>query len=95
MISSLDAVELEQLKDRLEPFMETQCGKGGMTMIFYMLTNIIKESTQLLCIGQGSRQLAEEAFGLKQSGGACVLQGVVSRKKQLIPAFMNTLQENQ
>lgn len=94
-ISSLDAVELEQLKDRLEPFMETQCGKSGMTMIFYMLTNILKESTQLLCIGQGSRQLAEEAFGLKGSGGACVLEGVVSRKKQVIPAFMNTLQENQ
>ena len=94
-ISSLDALELEHLQERLEPFMETQRGKNGMTMIFYMLTNILEENTRLLCTGPGSCRLAEEAFGLTGGGEGYVLEGVVSRKKQLIPAFMNTLQENQ
>ena len=75
--------------------METQRGKNGMTMIFYMLTNILEENTRLLCTGPGSCRLAEEAFGLTGGGEGYVLEGVVSRKKQLIPAFMNTLQENQ
>ncbi|MCI8648110.1 MAG: putative manganese-dependent inorganic diphosphatase [Firmicutes bacterium] len=94
-ISSLDALELEHLQERLEPFMETQRGKNGMTMIFYMLTNILEENTRLLCTGPGSCHLVEEAFGLTGGGEGYVLEGVVSRKKQLIPAFMNTLQENQ
>lgn len=93
-ISSLDESELALLKERIEPFMQTQCGKNGMTMVFYMLTNILEESTLLLCCGEGSKKLAEEAFGTESSGASCLLEGVVSRKKQLIPAFMNTLQEN-
>lgn len=94
-ISSFDDQELKQLRERLEPFMETQCGKNGMTMVFYMLTNILKESTQLLCFGEGSGQLVRESFGIESRQDSYLLEGVVSRKKQLIPAFMRTLQENE
>ena len=94
-ISSFDEEELELLRERLAPFMKTQCGKNGMTMVFYMLTDILKESTRLLCFGEGSRRLVEESFGITGDQDSYMLQGVVSRKKQLIPAFMSTLQENE
>lgn len=94
-ISSFDEAELELLGERLEPFMKTQCGKNGMTMVFYMLTDILKESTRLLCFGEGSRRLVEDSFGITGGQESYVLNGVVSRKKQLIPAFMSTLQENE
>ena len=58
-----------------------------------MLTNIIKESTELLCYGEGSDGLVYEAFGEKVEDSSCRLEGVVSRKKQLIPKFMNALQQ--
>lgn len=94
-ISSFDEEELDKLKERLLPFMETQCGKNGMTMVFYMLTNILEESTRLLCFGEGSHSLVQEAFGIEKEKDSYMLKGVVSRKKQLIPAFMGTLQENE
>lgn len=93
-ISSFDEQELELLQDRLEPFMKTQCGKNGMTMVFYMLTNIMKENTKLLCFGTGSHKLVRESFAIQSDQNIYTLEGVVSRKKQLIPAFMSTLQEN-
>ena len=62
-------------------------------MLFFMLTNILSESTMLLCVGQGAVQLVGEAFhiALEESTGqegAVALPGVVSRKKQLVPSLM-------
>lgn len=83
----------QTVKDRLMPYMEKECGKHGIKMVFFMLTNIIKESTELLCYGEGSDGLVYEAFGEKVEDSSCRLEGVVSRKKQLIPKFMNALQQ--
>ena len=64
--------------------------------VFFMLTDIMGESSELLCYGENSNKLIEEAF----PGAACtrdgsyLLTGVVSRKKQLIPSFMSTIQQN-
>ena len=33
-------------------------------MVFFMLTNIIQESTELLCCGNGAREQVLEAFDL-------------------------------
>ncbi len=92
---SLDSEELGELKERILPYMEIQCGKDGMTQIFFMLTNIVEENTTLLFCGDGSRQLIEDAFEIEPEENYAVIDGLVSRKKQLIPVFMSTLQENE
>lgn len=92
-ITSLDAGELESIKEQLLPQMESECGKHGIEMVFFMLTNIIEESTELLYYGNGAKEVIEKAFeDLPVNEVSCELKGVVSRKKQLIPAFMMALQ---
>ena len=92
-ITSLDAGELESIKAQLLPQMESECGKHGIEMVFFMLTNIIEESTELLYYGSGAMEVIEKAFeDLPVNEVSCELKGVVSRKKQLIPAFMMALQ---
>ena len=49
-------------------------------------------STELLFYGEGSREMAESAFGMEAEDGTLYLEGVVSRKKQLIPALMEAAQ---
>ena len=93
-ISSMNAEELEELKQRLIPFMQHECGKNGISMVFFMLTNIMEECSEVICYGEGSGRLVEESFEVTESEGGYVLRGVVSRKKQLIPAFIGTLQQN-
>ena len=92
-ITSLDAGELESIKEQLLPQMESECGKHGIEMVFFMLTNIIEESTELLYYGSGAKEVIEKAFeDLPVNEVSCELKGVASRKKQLIPAFMMALQ---
>ncbi|MDO4277872.1 MAG: putative manganese-dependent inorganic diphosphatase [Lachnoclostridium edouardi] len=94
-ISSVNEEELEALKDRLLPFIQEKQKEQGLDMLFFMLTNILTESTDLLCAGQGSEQIIAAAFhidGIKENSGSVMLQSVVSRKKQLIPMIMMALQ---
>ena len=79
--------------------MEQARGGSSLDMVFFMLTNILKESTELLCCGQGAVQLAAKAFHKDMeevdqlSEPVLHLPGVVSRKKQLIPELMLAEQE--
>lgn len=92
-ITSMNPEELVEIKGRLLPYMEKALGSHGESMLFFMLTDIIHESTELLCYGGDSLELAKEAFHKEPKDGSVTLPGVVSRKKQLIPAFMNALQQ--
>lgn len=92
-INSMNPEELKEIKERLLPYMEKALGAHGETMLFFMLTDIIHQSTELLCYGGDNAQLVEEAFHQIPVEHSVILPGVVSRKKQLIPAFMNALQQ--
>ena len=94
-ISSMDSDELVEIKERLVPFMVSECGRHGVTRVFFMLTNIIEESTELLYYGEGSEEMASIAFHMEPKDGVFDLKGVVSRKRQLIPALMEAAQAGQ
>jgi len=85
--------ELQEVKEMLTPYLPEVLEKNGVQMVFFMLTNIIEESTELLYYGSGAKEVIEKAFeDLPVNEVSCELKGVVSRKKQLIPAFMMALQ---
>lgn len=92
-INSMNADELKTIKGRLIPYLEKALGQHGESMLFFMLTDIMNESTELLFYGGDSEQLVREAFHREPDEHSVLLRGVVSRKKQLIPAFMNALQQ--
>lgn len=94
-ISSMAADDLQMIKKRLEPHLKNECGKHGIQMVFFMLTNILEENTELISYGENSDEVIKSAFGVDVSKGACVLKGIVSRKKQLIPAMMSAFQETE
>jgi len=87
-ISSMDADELAMIKEKLSPFLVNECGKHDISKVYFMLTNIIDETTELLYYGENSEDMARIAFNREAKDGSFVLPGVVSRKKQLIPAMM-------
>lgn len=91
-ISSMDAEELREIKARLLPFMVSECGRHGVSRVYFMLTDIMEQSTELLFYGEGSEEMAENAFKMEPQDGSFYLKGVVSRKKQLIPPLMEAAQ---
>lgn len=92
-INSLNELELLDIKTRLLPHLEKALHEHGVDMIFFMLTNIINESTELIYIGNNAKELIENAFQAKEIEHSITLPGVVSRKKQLIPGIVASLQE--
>lgn len=92
-INSMHAEELQEIKERILPYLEKASYLHRLDMVFFMLTNIVEESTELLCYGKGAKEQVIEAFDLPQDTEDIVLSGVVSRKKQLIPTFVISLQK--
>jgi manganese-dependent inorganic pyrophosphatase len=57
-----------------------------------MLTDIMKEGTELLCVTD-EPAVVEKAFGKKLEGKSVWLDGVMSRKKQVVPPFQKAFAE--
>lgn len=92
-INSMNADILEEIGEQVKPIMANAVGQNGVSMVFFMLTNIMSESTQLLCFGEGSSRFVELAFHARVYDDKCTLPGIISRKKQFIPAMINAIQE--
>ena len=90
-VSAMTDEELEEIKELLAPTMKDECASQGIQMVFFMLTNILNESTDLMYFGEGADDALAQAFDAAPKDGSVILPGVVSRKKQLIPPLMEVL----
>lgn len=92
-ISAMSQEELDQVRDKLLPYLSQAMSERKIDMVFIMLTNILEENTYMICAGEGAGELITQAYHVHEEEGYYLLKGVVSRKKQLIPMFMSALQE--
>lgn len=92
-VSAVSRKQLNSIKEGLRDYMNTVIGEKSLNMAFVMLTDIFSETTELIYMGNGAKEIAEKAFGVKEKKGGYMLEGVVSRKKQLIPSLMQAMQE--
>ncbi|MCI8321108.1 MAG: putative manganese-dependent inorganic diphosphatase [Dorea sp.] len=92
-INSMNKEELTEIKEMLSSYLPKALESGKMEMIYFMLTDILNESTELLCCGRGARDSIISAFDLPEDTERMILKGVVSRKKQLIPTLVASLQQ--
>ena len=93
-ITSFNGEILDYLKPRLLEYMKKVYSEKNVDMLFFMLTNIFTENTELLYYGKDAELLLSKAFNLdKVVGGSITLENVVSRKKQLIPTLMSASNE--
>ncbi|WP_334195566.1 putative manganese-dependent inorganic diphosphatase [Muricomes intestini] len=92
-VNSMNASELREIKAMVLPHMEEARKKNNLDMIFFMLTDIVTESTRLLCCGPEALSKVIMAYDLNEDTEDIILRGVVSRKKQLVPTLVGALQQ--
>ena len=92
-INSMSSEELQEIREKVCLELPDVLKESGLDMVFFMLTNIVDQSTELLCCGGSARQTVIDAFELPEDTDQIVLNGVVSRKKQLIPTLVSELQQ--
>ena len=80
------AVVLDR-KASLMASMTTVAAEDGADQVLLFVVDIIKEEATLLVPNDLVKQMAEASFGVTVTGDTVVLPGVMSRKKQIIPAL--------
>lgn len=97
-ISAISTAILEPLRKRLMHFIPGVLEEKKLEMVCVLLTDILSESSEVLYAGDGARSLLMRAFekdNAEALDGSILLPGVVSRKKQFIPAVISAMQENE
>ena len=92
-ISAMSKLELEKVQERIIPKLSEMLVEKKLDMMFVMLTDIFNESTYLIYEGEDAAETAAKAYECAASRDGLMLKGVVSRKKQLIPALIGALTE--
>ncbi|MGN0404902.1 MAG: putative manganese-dependent inorganic diphosphatase [Bariatricus sp.] len=92
-ITSMNQEELDDVRERLGDYLEVARVDQHLDMVFLMLTNILEESTELMCCGDGAKARILEAWEMPEDTQRVLLKDVVSRKKQFIPTLVGYLQQ--
>ncbi|MGN0383149.1 MAG: putative manganese-dependent inorganic diphosphatase [Eubacterium sp.] len=92
-INSMSGEELVQIKDKLLPYLDKAYKEYGVDAMYFMLTNILQETTELIYAGPVAENLIKEAYGIQPFENSFILKDVVSRKKQLLPKIMIAIQQ--
>lgn len=93
-ISAMSREELDGLGEQLRPFMVQVLAEKKLDMVYVMLTDILAESSKIICAGNEAGRILARAFRRQEDASGILLDGIVSRKKQMIPTLMNALAEN-
>lgn len=96
-ISQVETIDLKKAgarKAALLQKMEEMCHRRGYAFMCMMITDIMQEGTELIITGE-KKHLAEEAFGHVAADGSIFLNGVMSRKKQVVPVIYQVFKQHQ
>ena len=78
----------------LKPYLEEARNKQNVEDIYMLLTDVPKEESVVICNGRYAAEVLTDGFETQPDADASwTLPGVVSRKKQFIPALMTAYQE--
>ncbi len=89
-VSVLETTAPKIVLDRKDSLMASMVGvakEDGADQVLLFVVDILKEEATLLVPNDLVKQLAEASFGCTVTGDTVVLPGVMSRKKQIIPAL--------
>lgn len=70
-------------KEKIEKAMNNFMEANSVDLFVLMITDIIENNSQIIALGK--QEITEKAFNIKLDNNTAFLEGVVSRKKQVVP----------
>ena len=78
----------------LQPYLNEALNKQNVEDLYMLLTDVPKEESVVICTGRNAAEMLRSGFDVEpDENNSWTLPGVVSRKKQFIPAMMTAYQE--
>ncbi|MGB5945891.1 manganese-dependent inorganic pyrophosphatase [Paenisporosarcina sp.] len=91
-INAVDVNEVMVNQGELEELIYRKIAEKGLDMFLFVVTDILNNDSVALALGSQSEK-ASQAFGVPFVNNVALLKGVVSRKKQVVPALTEALSE--
>ena len=82
-ITCVDSPMMLERKGEFLALMQEISQQKGFSMVILMLTDVLREGTQLIYLGED--ETVRQAFNVQPKENTVFLPGVMSRKKQIIP----------
>ena len=83
-VNTADISDVMAMKDDLEEGINKIIDENDLDLFMLLITDIINSNSQVIALGD-SAGLVEKAYGVKLEDNTVLLEGVVSRKKQVVP----------
>lgn len=83
-INTVDAKEVTDRIDELETTITNEINSKELSAFVFVITNILTSDSEVLVLGE-DKDKAANAFNKKLENNLMTLEGVVSRKKQVVP----------
>ena len=83
-VNTASIPEVMKMKSDLEAGMNKIINENGLDLFMLLITDIINSNTQTIALGN-SANIVEKAYNVKLQDNTALLEGVVSRKKQVVP----------
>ena len=87
VIAQVNTVSIEDVlkrKDELEQAIMREIDKNDLDLFVFTITDILNTNSEVIVLGDKA-EAVEKAFNTKLENNTAFLEGVVSRKKQLLP----------
>lgn len=91
-INAVDVNEVMVNQGELEELIYGKIAEKELDMFLFVVTDILNNDSVALAIGSQAEK-ASQAFGVPFVNNVALLKGVVSRKKQVVPALTEALSE--
>lgn len=85
-VNTASIPEVMKMKADLEAGMNQIIEENGLDIFMLLITDIINSNTQTIALGKRA-DIVEKAYGVKLENNTALLEGVVSRKKQVVPVM--------
>ena len=82
-VTCVDSPKMLERKEEFLKLMQEAAEKKHLSMMILMLTDVLREGSQLIYVGDD--EIIHQAFGVIPKDNTLFLPGVMSRKKQVIP----------
>ena len=83
-VNTVDLNEVLGRQEELETAMQAEMTENGYDLFVLVVTDILNSNSELLIAGEQT-EAVEKAFQVKLDNNRAFLEGVVSRKKQVVP----------
>ena len=83
-VNTASIVDVMTMKADLEAGMQKVIDEKELDLFMLLITDIINSNSQVIALGKRA-DLVEKSYGVKLENNTALLQGIVSRKKQVVP----------